>query len=106
MKDGELNLNITAPNETLCINLCYIKIYLPEDAKVTPAPTETPCPTETPEPTAAPTEAPVEPTDAPSITDTSADSKGGSALPLVAGGAAIIGAIAGALTYFFKKKKK
>jgi hypothetical protein len=28
--DGKLSLNITAPDETLCLNLAYIKIYLPE----------------------------------------------------------------------------
>lgn len=111
VKDGELDLAITSPAATLCLNLCYIKIYLPEEAKVTPTPepTVTPVPTETPEPTVAPeepTEAPAEPTEAPADANTSADSKSGSALPWVAGGAAVLGAIAGALTYFFKKKKK
>ncbi|MBR6642798.1 MAG: hypothetical protein IKL28_03955, partial [Lachnospiraceae bacterium] len=82
-----------------------------EEAKVTPTPepTATPVPTEAPEPTVAPeepTEAPAEPTEAPADANTSADSKSGSALPLVAGGVAVLGAIAGALTYFFKKKKK
>lgn len=104
VKDGELDLEITSPAATLCLNLCYIKIYLPEELKVTP----TPVPTETPEPTVAPeepTDAPAEPTEAPAEpTDTA--SKSGSALPWVAGGAAVLGAIAGALTYFFKKKKK
>ena len=110
--DGELNLAITTPATTLCINLCYIKIYLPEDAVVTPAE-----PTAAPEATVAPTEAPAgsvtESTDAADSTsdndaDTAAASgnKSGSALPWMAGGAVIIGAIAGALTYFFKKKKK
>ena len=119
VEDSELNLAITAPTATLCINLCYIKIYLPEDQIVTPAPepTATPVPTEAPaEPTAAPTEAPDGPTqaaednsnasdniDAPANTDST---KKGSALPWVAGGAVVIGAIAGALAYFFKKKKK
>ena len=46
--DGELNLKITSPSSTLCINLCYIKIYLPEDMLVP----------ETPEPAAEPTEVP------------------------------------------------
>jgi len=111
VKDGELDLEITSPSATLCLNLCYIKIYLPEELKVTPTPepTATPVPTEAPEPTVAPaepTESPAEPTIAPADANTSADSKNGSALPLVAGGVAVLGAIAGALTYFFKKKKK
>ena len=111
VKDGELDLEITSPAATLCLNLCYIKIYLPEELKVTPTPepTATPVPTEAPEPTVAPeepTEAPAEPTESPADANTSADSKNGSALPLVAGGVAVLGAIAGALTYFFKKKKK
>ena len=111
VKDGELDLEITSPAATLCLNLCYIKIYLPEELKVTPTPepTATPVPTEAPEPTVAPeepTEAPAEPTESPADANTSADSKSGSALPLVAGGVAVLGAIAGALTYFFKKKKK
>ena len=117
VKDGELDLEITSPAATLCLNLCYIKIYLPEELKVTPTPeptmapqeTLTPAPTEAPESTVAPeepTEAPAEPTQAPADANTSADSKSGSALPLIAGGAAVLGAIAGALTYFFKKKRK
>ena len=115
VEDGELDLAITTPPETLCINLCYIKIYLPEEEKATPTPTPEPTVTPTPEPTEAPkaTEAPVEPTEAPDNntdsvdTDVSANSpKSGSSLPWVAGGAVVIGAIVGALTYFFKKKKK
>ncbi len=130
VEDGELNLAITAPNATLCLNLCYIKIYLPEDAVVTPEPTPTevpatptPVPTEVPvEPATEPMEAPAEPTAAPATDDTasdnnstgtdtadkntSADTKGSSALPLVAGGAAVIGAIAGVVAYFMKKRKK
>lgn len=112
VEDGELNLAITTPTATLCINLCYIKIYLPEDQVVTPTPepTEAPVPTETP----APTEAPAEPTVAPADdnagndadTNTSSDGKSGSALPWMAGGAVVIGAIAGVLAYIFKKKKK
>ena len=111
--DGELNLAITTPTATLCINLCYIKIYLPADAVVTPEPT--PVPTATPAPTEAPeaTETPAEPTNVP-VEDNASDNaevpagnnKGGSALPWMAGGAVVIGAIAGALAYFFKKKKK
>ena len=80
-----------------------------ETTTPTEATEETTVPTEAPEPTAAPeepTEAPAEPTKVPANTNTSADSKSGSALPLVAGGAVVIGAIIGALTYFFKKKKK
>ena len=110
VEDGELDLEITSPNATLCLNLCYIKIYLPEDAVATPTPepTATPVPTKAPEPTTAPAEAPAEDNtsdsaDAPANNDTV---KNGSALPWVAGGAVVIGAIAGALTYFFKKKKK
>ena len=109
-EDGELDLEITSPNATLCLNLCYIKIYLPEDAVATPTPepTATPVPTKAPEPTTAPTEAPAEnnasnSADAPANNDTV---KNGSALPWVAGGAVVIGAIAGALAYFFKKRKK
>ncbi len=99
VEDGELDLSVTTPDSTLCINLCYIKIYLPEDTAITP----------TPEPTATPvpTEAPVEPTVVPESNDVSShNGKNSSSLPWVAGGAVIIGAIAGALTYFFKKKKK
>ena len=115
VKDGELDLEITSPTATLCLNLCYIKIYLPEELKVTPTPepTEAPAPTEVPteapaEPTAAPTEAPADSADGSEAdADTSGNTaKNGSALPLVAGGAVVIGAIIGALTYFFKKKKK
>ncbi len=117
VEDGELDLEITSPNATLCLNLCYIKIYLPEDAVATPTPepTATPVPTEVPEPTTAPTDTPATPTEAPAEDNTSdsadapannATVKNGSALPWVAGGAVVIGAIAGALTYFFKKKKK
>ena len=114
VEDGDLELSVTTPSATLCINLCYIKIYLPEDAMVTPAPE----PTATP----VPTEIPAKPTDVPEVTeapsdsaniseDTSSDAsassvKKGSALPWVAGGAIVIGTIAGTLTYFFKKKKK
>jgi len=119
VEDGELDLEVTSPAATLCLNLCYIKIYLPEDQIVTPAPepTKAPEPTEAPEATVAPTEEPAkpaEPTVAPTQDDAdneadsnvSANSKNGSALPWVAGGAAIIGAIAGVVAYFIKKKKK
>lgn len=109
VEDGELDLVITSPAATLCLNLCYIKIYLPEEAKVTPEPTETPAPTEAPEPTVAPTEAPAKPTEAPTennADDTGASAKNSSTLPWVAAGAVVIGAIAGALAYIFKKKKK
>ena len=61
-------------------------------------PDETDVPVQTEEPTEAPTE-PITPADG-------SDGKGNSALPLVAGGAVVIGAIAGALAYIFKKKKK
>ena len=30
VEDEKLNLNITAPDATLCLNLAYIKIYLPD----------------------------------------------------------------------------
>lgn len=110
VKDGELNLAITSPSSTLCLNLCYIKIYLPEDQVVTPTPepTATPIPTKAPEVPEAtePTESPAEPTNAPADNNTAAEPKNGSALPWVAGGAVVLGAIAGALAYFFKKKKK
>ena len=121
VEDGELDLAVTTPDETLCINLCYIKIYLPKDAVATPTPTPVPEPTATPSPTptVAPTEAPAEPTNAPAEDSTSdntddqtvtnvsgKNAKGRSALPWVAGGAAILGAIAGIVTYFSKKKKK
>ena len=69
----------------------------------------TPAPTEAPEPTVAPTEAPAKPTEAPTennADDTGASAKNSSTLPWVAGGAVVIGAIAGALAYIFKKKKK
>lgn len=29
--DGKLSLNITSPDATLCLNLAYIKIYMPDD---------------------------------------------------------------------------
>ena len=133
VEDGELNLAITAPSATLCLNLCYIKIYLPKDAVVTPTPEPTVAPTATPKPTMAPsetltpvpTETPAEPTTAPETTeapaeDASADndnslsddtstntgSKNGSSFPWVAGGAVIIGALVGVAAYFFKKKRK
>ena len=113
VKDGELNLAITSPSATLCLNLCYIKIYLPEDAVATPTPEPTMAPQETltPVPTEAPTEAPsVAPTEDTASDTTPADistnGKNSSALPWVAGGAVVIGAVVGALTYFFKKKKK
>lgn len=31
VNDGKLSLNITSPDATLCLNLAYIKIYMPED---------------------------------------------------------------------------
>lgn len=31
VEDGTLSLNITSPDATLCLNLAYIKIYMPED---------------------------------------------------------------------------
>ncbi|MBP3610264.1 MAG: glycoside hydrolase family 127 protein [Lachnospiraceae bacterium] len=128
--DGVLDLNITSPTATLCLNLCYIKIYLPEDQVVTPTPepTATPVPTEVPEPTetpAKPSEAPAdnntsgaedttaptetpdtssENTDTPADADTSADSV--SSFPWIIGGAVLLGAIVGVVTYFLKKKKK
>lgn len=105
--NGELDLVVTAPASTLCINLCYILIYLPEDAVVTPEPTA--APTKTPvEPTVAPTEAPAEPTIAPDTPtdDIPADNDGGFPTALVAGIALAIGAVGGVLTYFFRKKKK
>jgi len=72
--NGELDLVVTAPESTLCINLCYILIYLPEDAVVTPEPTATP----TESPTIAPTETPVEPADTPDIpADTEKNSPAG-----------------------------
>lgn len=115
VNDGELNLAITAPTATLCINLCYIKIYLPKDQVITPTaePTATPVPTKVPAETITPSEAPTEsadPTAAPSDDNTDAPANTGtkkdSPLPWMAGGAVVLGAIAGALTYFFKKKKK
>jgi len=162
VEDGELNLAITSPAATLCLNLCYIKIYLPEDAEVAPEPTEIPAepeepsevpteeptenpaeePTEEPDenPAEAPTEEPDEnPAEAPTeepdenpveesaenqetpdgtsdktpsepakdkTPNISVSSKEDSKLPLMAGGAVVIGAIAGALAYILKKKKK
>ncbi len=108
VEDGTLDLAVTSPNATLCLNLCYIKIYLPEDAQVTPTPEPTTAPTEAP--TAAPTEAPAADSspDAAAV-DTTLDtvkSAKSSALPWLAGGAVILGAAIGALTYVFKKKKK
>ena len=87
VEDGELNLAITAPSATPCLNLCYIKIYLPKDAVVTPTPEPTVAPTATPAPTMAPsetltpaptempetTEAPAEPTAAPEATEAPAE---------------------------------
>ena len=106
VEDGELNLSVTTPDSTLCINLCYIKIYMPKEPEVTVTPT--PEPTATPAPTEAPTEAP-SPEDN-SISDTAvasgADTKKGSNLPLIAGAALAIGTIAGAFTYLFRKRKK
>ena len=103
--NGELDLVITAPASTLCINLCYILIYLPEDAIVTPEPTN--APTETPaEPTASPTETPAEPTNAPTDIPVAGGNNGGFPTGLVAGITVAIGAVAGVLTYLFKKKNK
>lgn len=31
VNDGKLTLNITSPDATLCLNLAYIKVYMPED---------------------------------------------------------------------------
>lgn len=103
VEDGELNLAVTAPDSTLCINLCYIKIYLPKEAEATPTPKATATP--------VPTEAPAEDTSSDSQTasaDTNTDTakKSGSTLPWLAGGAVVIGAVAGVLTYIFKRKKK
>ena len=113
VNDGELNLAITAPKDTLCINLCYIKIYLPEEQDV--APTPEPTATPVPEPTVTPVEASEKQTDptivpAEDTADNNADipagnTKKSSPLPWVAGGAVVIGALAGIITYFRKKKK-
>ena len=95
--DGELFLKIFAPSETKCLNLCYIKIYMPKEN------------TNTPEATVAPTEAPkavVESDSTLTETATASNSKKSSALPWVAGGAAILGAITGVVAYVLKKKKK
>ena len=115
VEDGELDLSVTTPSETLCINLCYIKIYLPKDAAATPTPepTATPTPEATATPTPNPTEAPVDPTEVPdnhadtADTNQSANSNNdGSSLPWIAVGVVVLVAIAGALTYFYRKKKK
>lgn len=106
--NGELDLVVTAPSSTLCINLCYILIYLPEDAQITPEPTLTP--TDAPaEPTIAPTTPPAEPAAAPTgaPTDTPADNTpSGFPTALVAGLALVLGAAAGVATYLLRKKKK
>lgn len=106
--NGELDLVVTAPSSTLCINLCYILIYLPEDAQITPEPT--PTPTDAPaEPTVAPIETPSEPTAAPpdAPADTPADNTpSGFPTALVAGLAIALGAVAGVATYLLRKKKK
>ena len=120
VEDGELDLAVTTPNETLCINLCYIKVYLPEDAVATPTPqpTATPIPEqepsngatqepgETPKATKAPEKSNEVANNTPD-TDLSADNNArGSALPWIAAVIVVIGAIACGLTYFFRKKKK
>lgn len=134
--DGELNLAITSPTATLCLNLCYIKIYLPEDAIVTPAPEPTVAPAETPADTANSDNATDDTTNSGNVSDnttgnndasndaagnnnasgdtannantsdSTTSAKSGSALPWAAAGAVVIGAIAGIAAYFFKKKKK
>ena len=85
----------------LCLCTCLLA------ACDTAQPTDTTAPDGEAEPTAEETTVPA--TEAPTEPITPADGsdgKGNSALPLVAGGAVVIGAIAGALTYFFKKKRK
>ncbi|MBE5950896.1 MAG: hypothetical protein E7260_04780 [Lachnospiraceae bacterium] len=71
------------------------------------APTETPVPTSTPEP--EPTDAP-EPTTAPAEDiepdSTAAETPKKSALPWIAGGVAVLGAIGAAVAVLFGKKKK
>ncbi len=101
--DGELNLNITAPNSTLCINLCYIKIYLPQELVVTPTPVPTVVPHETLYPTqeATPTTVPDNTPD-----DSNTNSKG-KLSPVVTGvGISTAVAIAGAAAFWFFKKRR
>ena len=118
--DGILDLNITSPAATLCLNLCYIKVYLPKDQIVTPTPepttvpvvTEAPAPTETPalpEPANSPVSGEENPnlstedTDVP--TDQSTAANNNTSFPFLAGGVLILAALAGIVAYFFKKKK-
>ena len=104
--DGNLNLVITAPSSTLCINLCYIKIYLPEDATITPDPTTAPTldPTSIPD---HPSEVPDKPTDTPDAPTANTPADHSSFPPaLIAGLAVALGATAGVLVYFLKKRKK
>ncbi len=122
--DGELTLAVTSPTATLCLNLCYIKIYFPEDAIVTPSPeptvTEAPVPDEVLSGNNS-TEGSSDNSSSGNRTGDTSDLAGNadssentntastgkhSALPWVAGGAVLLGAAAGVLTYFFKKKRK
>lgn len=122
--DGELALAVTSPTATLCLNLCYIKIYLPEDAIITPLPeptvTEAPLPDEAfsgdnntegndqssnAEDSTADTAGLTGNTDNSENTATASTGKR-SVLPWMAGGVVLLGAVAGAATYFFKKKRE
>ena len=98
--DERLMLSVTAPDSTPCINLCYIKIYLPKESAVTPtvtpAPTATPALTQTPEASPAATNAP----DAP-ISDVTAAPR---PFPVIPVAVLAVAALLGGFLYFRKRK--
>ncbi len=103
--DGILDLVITAPESTLCINLCYILIYLPEDSAEIPEATVPPVGDETTEPTILPEATPSQDPDSLSQTEPAHTAFVFPAV-LAAGAITILGTAADLFAWLKKKRKK